>query len=48
MTVQDQMKTVVVADSHAIVREGIRDRLEKAHDLTVVAEANDGYATLKA
>ena len=41
-------QTVVVADSHAIVREGIRLRLEKTQNLSVVADATDGYTTLKA
>lgn len=42
------LQTVVVADSHAIVREGISDRLEQNADLSVVAEAQDGYSALKA
>lgn len=41
-------QTVVVADSHAIVREGIRFRLEQTPNLSVVADAADGYSTLKA
>ena len=43
-----EVQTVVVADSHAIVREGIRDRLEQRNNLSVVAEAQDGYGALKA
>lgn len=42
------LQTVVVADSHAIVREGISDRLNQNADLSVVAEAHDGYSALKA
>ena len=42
------VQTVVVADSHTIVREGIRDRLEQRNNLSVVAEARDGYGALKA
>jgi DNA-binding NarL/FixJ family response regulator len=41
-------QSVIIADSHAIVREGIRDRLEKQPNMTVVAEAWDGYSALKA
>jgi DNA-binding NarL/FixJ family response regulator len=48
MNTAEQIRTVVVADSHAIVREGIRDRLERCGNLTVVAEAPDGYTALKA
>jgi two-component system, NarL family, response regulator LiaR len=33
---------VVLADDHAVVRKGIRDFLEEAGDIEVVAEANDG------
>ena len=41
-------QSIVIADSHAIVREGIRDRLENHSDMNVVAEASDGYSALKA
>jgi len=34
--------TVVLADDHAVVRAGIRQFLEHAADITVVAEAGDG------
>lgn len=33
---------VVLADDHAVVREGIRQFLERAGDIQVVAEADDG------
>ena len=33
---------VLLADDHAVVRAGIRQFLEQASDLTVVAEADDG------
>lgn len=33
---------VVLADDHAVVRQGIRDFLEEAGDIAVVAEASDG------
>ena len=35
---------VVLADDHAVVREGIRRFLEEAGDIEVVAEAGDGRA----
>ncbi|MDT8304918.1 MAG: response regulator transcription factor [Anaerolineae bacterium] len=35
---------VLLADDHAVVRAGIRQFLEHAPDITVVAEANDGAA----
>lgn len=34
--------TIVVADDHPIVREGLRTVLEREKDLSVVGEANDG------
>jgi two-component system, NarL family, response regulator LiaR len=33
---------VVLADDHAVVRKGIRDFLEEAGDIEVIAEAGDG------
>lgn len=42
------VQSVVIADSHAIVREGIRDRIMAQSDMSVVAEAWDGYSALKA
>jgi DNA-binding NarL/FixJ family response regulator len=33
---------ILLADDHHIVREGIRQLLESAGDLQVVAEAGDG------
>lgn len=33
---------VLLADDHAVVRAGIRQFLEQANDLTVIAEADDG------
>ena len=35
---------IVLADDHAVVRQGIRDFLEDEPDLQVVAEAADGAA----
>ena len=42
------MIRVVVADDHAIVREGLKQLLAAAGDLQVVGEAADGHAVLKA
>lgn len=39
---------IVVADDHAVVREGIRQVLERAERLEVVAEAADGAEALAA
>ena len=39
---------VVLADDHAVVRKGIRQFMEEAGDITVVAEAADGDAALQA
>ena len=33
---------VVIADDHAVVREGTRSLLEREDDLEVVGEAGDG------
>jgi DNA-binding NarL/FixJ family response regulator len=38
---------VLLADDHAIVREGLRSVLEKEPDLVVVAEAGDGREALR-
>ena len=40
------MIRVVLADDHAVVRKGIREFLEKAGDIHVVAEAADGEEAL--
>ncbi len=37
---------ILVADDHAVVREGIRTVLEEREDLQVVAEASDGVEAL--
>lgn len=41
------MIRVIVADDHHLVRQGIRALLEKAGDMEVVAEAEDGLATVE-
>ena len=38
---------VLLADDHAVVREGIREFLEEAGDIEVIAEANDGAEALR-
>lgn len=38
---------VVIADDHAIIREGLRAMLSQADDLEVVAEACDGYEAIQ-
>jgi len=38
---------IVVSDSHEMIREGIVRRLVKDLDVEIVAEASDGYSTLK-
>jgi len=38
---------VLLADDHKIIREGLRSLLEKQPDIEVVAEAENGLATLK-
>lgn len=38
---------VLLADDHAVVRAGIRQFLEQAEDIQVVAEADDGQAAMR-
>lgn len=38
---------VLLADDHAVVRKGIREFLEEDGEITVVAEATDGYAAVR-
>ncbi len=38
---------IVLADDHAMVRQGIRQFLEEAGDITVVAEAADGQEAIR-
>lgn len=40
--------TVVLADDHAVVREGIRHFIESEGDIEVIAEADDGEAAVLA
>jgi DNA-binding NarL/FixJ family response regulator len=42
MTEKKELIRVLLADDHAIVRAGIRQFLERAGDIQVVAEADDG------
>lgn len=47
MTTKNPIR-VVLADDHAVVRKGIREFLEEAPDITVVAEASNGREALAA
>jgi DNA-binding NarL/FixJ family response regulator len=38
---------ILIADDHQIVRQGLRTLLEKEPDMAVVAEADDGRATVR-
>ena len=38
---------VLIADDHAVVREGLRKLLEEQTDMNVIGEANDGLLTVK-
>ena len=42
------MIRVLVADDHAIVREGVKNILNSAPDIQVVCDVDDGHAVLKA
>lgn len=42
------VKSVVIADDHMIVREGLTQILEKLEDVIVLAEAEDGLAAIAA
>lgn len=44
MKTSDQPIRVLLADDHAMVRAGIRQFLEQAEDIEVIAEADDGAA----
>ena len=41
------MIRVIIADDHHLVRQGIHSLLEKAHDIEVVAEAEDGQQAIE-
>jgi len=38
---------IVIADDHAVVRQGTRSLLEREHDLEVVGEAGDGEEAVR-
>ena len=42
------MITVVIADDHNLVRQGIRALVEKAPDIEILAEASDGHQAIEA
>ncbi|MDX1412428.1 MAG: response regulator transcription factor, partial [Nitrospirales bacterium] len=39
--------TVLIADDHPIVRNGVRELIESSPDLKVVGEAEDGVSTIQ-
>lgn len=41
------MIRVIIADDHHLIRQGLRQLLEREHDIRVVAEAADGLDVLK-
>lgn len=41
------MTRILIADDHVIVREGLKQIIAKASDITVAAEATDGRETLR-
>jgi DNA-binding NarL/FixJ family response regulator len=43
----NQMIRILLADDHAVVREGLRGLLEQQSDMRVIAEAGDGTAALE-
>ena len=42
------MINVLIADEHSLFRQAVRSALETEHDLTVVAEAADGFEAVEA
>lgn len=44
MTMNENTIRVLLADDHAVVRAGIRQFLDQAEDIAVIAEADDGAA----
>jgi two-component system, NarL family, nitrate/nitrite response regulator NarL len=38
---------ILIADDHAIFRDGLRKLLEEAHDISIVGEASDGLECVK-
>jgi two-component system, NarL family, response regulator NreC len=47
MVIAQKTISIVLADDHAIVREGLQALFAKEKDLEVVAEANDGLSALE-
>jgi len=43
----NQIIRILLADDHAVVREGLRGLLEQQADMTIVAEAGDGPTALR-
>jgi len=42
-----KVRTILIADDHRIMREGLRSLLEKSGNFECVAEADDGYQAVK-
>ena len=43
----DKKTTVVIAEDHAIIRDGLRSLLTKTENLTIVGEAEDGLRAIR-
>ncbi|WP_400071174.1 response regulator [Zobellia russellii] len=43
----DQITSIILADDHSLVRDGIRSLLESESDLKVIAEASDGIEAIE-
>ncbi|MBU2975018.1 MULTISPECIES: response regulator transcription factor [unclassified Zobellia] len=43
----DQTTSIILADDHSLVRDGIRSLLESESDLKVIAEASDGIEAIE-
>ena len=46
-TAESTVKTVIIADDHRIMREGLRSLLEKSGRFECISEADDGYQAVK-
>lgn len=44
---QEKVIRLVLADDHAVTREGLRKMLDVAADLQVVGEAQDGFEAMQ-
>jgi DNA-binding NarL/FixJ family response regulator len=46
-TAVDKVITILIADDHALIREALRNTLEKQSDFKIIAEASDGEIAVK-